>query len=293
MMAGSTSVESMSPSRFALLAVLAHPDDETFGTGGTLALYAQRGVAVHVVCATRGEAGTVAPDMLHGHASIADLRAEELRCAGIHLGLAGVHFLGYRDSGMAGSPDNNHPQALVQAPMDEVARGVLVWMRRLRPQVVVTFDPVGGYHHPDHIHIHRATVQAFQWASDPSVEAEGLPAYQPEKLYFHTFPRGSLRVYLRVMRLLGRSTRVGKNQDIDLVQLANDNYPIHARIDIRPVADRKRLASACHASQQMPIRGFTRFLMRFTDGDETYMRAHPPAPPRLRERDLFEGVGAG
>lgn len=282
----------MNPSKRTLLAVLAHPDDETFGTGGTLALYASRGVEVHVVCATRGEAGEVAPEMLHGHASIADLREEELRCAGIHLGLAGVHFLGYRDSGMAGSPENEHPQALVQAPVEEVARRVAVWIRRLQPQVVITFDPVGGYHHPDHIHIHRATVEAFRSAGDPSFEAEGLPAFVPSKLYFHTFPRRSLRLYLRLMRLLGRGTRVGKNQDIDLLKIVEDDYPIHARIDIRPVAERKRLASACHASQQMPIRGITRLMMRLAEVDETFMRAHPPAPRRLRERDLFEGVKA-
>jgi LmbE family N-acetylglucosaminyl deacetylase len=280
----------MSPAPLTLLAVLAHPDDETFGTGGTLALYASRGVVVHVVCATRGEVGMVTPEMLHGHASVAELREEELRCAGIHLGLAGVHFLGYRDSGMAGSPDNDHPQALVRAPVEEVAGRVLTWIRKLRPQVVITFDPVGGYHHPDHIHIHQATVRAFHLAGDPSVGAGGLPPHSPEKLYFHTFPRASLRLYLRLMQLVGKSTRVGKNRDIDLLELAKDHYPVHARIDIRPVAERKRLASACHASQQMPIRGVARFLMRFADGHETYMRAHPPAPPRLRERDLFEGV---
>lgn len=280
----------MAPVPQTLLAVLAHPDDETFGTGGTLALYASRGVAVHVVCATRGEAGIVEPGMLHGHADIGALREEELRCAGMHLGLAGVHFLGYRDSGMLGSPDNEHPQALVRAPLDEVAAQVVTWIRRLCPQVVITFDPVGGYHHPDHIHIHQATVQAFHAASDPALRAEGLPPFAPAKLYFHTFPRGSLRLLLGVMRLLGRGTKIGKKQDIDLLDLADDHFPIHARIDIRSVAERKRLASACHASQQMPIRGVTRFLMRFADGRETYMRAYPPAPPRLRERDLFEGV---
>jgi LmbE family N-acetylglucosaminyl deacetylase len=273
-----------------LLAVLAHPDDETFGTGGTLALYASRGVAVHVVCATRGEAGVVEAGMLHGHASIGDLREEELRCAGIHLGLAGVHFLGYRDSGMAGSPDNEHPQALVGAPIEDVAARVVTWIRRLRPQVIITFDPVGGYHHPDHIHIQQATVRAFHAASDPNVVSEGLAPHAPAKLYFHTFPRRSMRLALGVMRLLGRSTRVGKNRDIDLLELANDDFPIHARIDVRPVADRKRQATACHASQQMPIRGVSRVLMRFADGRETYMRAFPPAPPRLRERDLFEGI---
>jgi LmbE family N-acetylglucosaminyl deacetylase len=280
----------MNVSSRTLLAVFAHPDDETFGTGGTLALYASRGVAVHVLCATRGEVGTVAPDMLKGYANIAELREAEVRCAGIHLGLAGLHFLGYRDSGMSGSPDNQHPQALVQAPVEDVAAAITVWIRRLRPQVVITFDPVGGYHHPDHIAIHHATVRAFADAANPAVEAEGLPPFRPEKLYYNTFPRRSLRLLLPALRLLGRGTRFGTNRDIDLAEIAREDYPVHARINIRPVVGRKRLATDCHASQRMPIRGFTRFWMWLSEGGETFMRAQPPAPPRLRETDLFEGV---
>ena len=273
-----------------LLAVFAHPDDETFGTGGTLALYASRGVAVHVLCATRGEVGTVPPDMLKGYASVGDLREAELRCAAIHLGLASVNFLGYRDSGMAGSADNNHPQALVRAPVEDVAAKVTSWIRRLQPQVVITFDPVGGYHHPDHIAIHHATVRAFADAADPTVYLENLPPFQPQRLYFSTFPRRALRLLLPVLRLTGRGTRFGTNRDIDLAEIANESFPVHTRINIRPVAERKRLASACHASQQMPIRGFTRFWMWLSEGGETFMRSYPPAPRGLRERDLFGGL---
>ena len=94
-----------------LLAVLAHPDDETFGIGGTLALYASKGVAVHLICTTRGEAGDMPAALLEGFDSIAERREYELRCAADTLGLAGVHMLGYRDSGMAGSSDNLHPEA--------------------------------------------------------------------------------------------------------------------------------------------------------------------------------------
>ncbi|MCX6037158.1 MAG: PIG-L family deacetylase, partial [Chloroflexi bacterium] len=112
-------------SKLTLLAVLAHPDDESFGMGGTLALYASRGVDVHLVCATRGEVGGVAPQLLEGFESIAKLRESELRCAAGVLGLTSVHFLGYRDSGMPGSLDNTHPQALAAQPLDEVAAKVV------------------------------------------------------------------------------------------------------------------------------------------------------------------------
>jgi len=277
-----------------LLAVLAHPDDESFGTGGTLALYASRGVQVHLLCATRGEVGTVAPEILAGHASVGDLRQSELECAAGHLGLAGVHYLGYRDSGMQGSPDNFHPQALAAAPVDMVAASIVPWMRRLRPQVVITFDPIGGYHHPDHIACYNATRLAFEAAGDPRRYPNGATPYQPEKLYYITFHRPWLRQGIRLLRLFGRDPRHwGRNQDIDLVQIAESEFPVHARIDIRPVAERKQRASACHASQLMPRQGrIGRWLMRLSDAEEVYMRAYPVAPPGLRERDLFEGVGS-
>ena len=112
----------------SLLAVFAHPDDETFGTGGTLAHYARAGVSVHLVCATRGEVGE-APRDLKGFASVGDMRADELQYASNILGLESVNFLGYLDSGMPGSPDNRHPQALAAAPTDEVARKIAAYIR--------------------------------------------------------------------------------------------------------------------------------------------------------------------
>jgi len=172
-----------------LLAVLAHPDDETFGMGGTLAMYARRGVDVYLVCATRGEVGDVSPELLKGFNSVAELRESELRCAASLLQLAGVFFLDYRDSGMPGSPDNLHPKALASTPQDEVIAKVVHFIRQLKPQVVLTFDPIGGYRHPDHIAIHQAAVGAFYAAGKADYHPEDLPAYQPQKLYFHTMPK--------------------------------------------------------------------------------------------------------
>ena len=101
-----------------LVFVGAHPDDETFGIGGTLAKYASDGVNVYYICATRGEAGEVStPELMTGYSSVGDLRWTELKCAAQALGLIDVIYLGYRDSGMAGSEDNNHPQALATAPL--------------------------------------------------------------------------------------------------------------------------------------------------------------------------------
>jgi LmbE family N-acetylglucosaminyl deacetylase len=277
-----------------ILAVLAHPDDETFGMGGTLALYAKRGVDVHLVCATRGEVGEVAPHFLENFNSIGELRENELRCAAQHLGLTSVHFLDYRDSGMPGSPDNEHPQALAAAPIDEVASKIAGHIRRLKPQVVLTFDPIGGYRHPDHVAIHKATVQAFHAASDPGQYPDQGSPFQPDKLYYHTFPRGWLSWMVKLMPLFGRDPRrFGQNEDIDLLELVGEDFPVHARINYKEVTEQKAAATACHASQGgMASSGslLVRLAFRVAAGQDSYIRAYPQPDSGPRERDLFAGI---
>ena len=213
-----------------LLVVLAHPDDETFGMAGTLAHYAQKGVAVHLVCATRGEAGTVDPEFLKGYTSIAELREAELRCAAKHLGLSGVYFLGHRDSGMAGSLDNQNPAALMNQPVETVAAQVLAWIDRLHPQVIVTFDPIGANRHPDHMAVHKAAFLAFQQACGLEGQLQRVDP-PPARLYYNVFPKRWLKPLLKLMPLLGADPRrYGRNKDMDLVALMEDgDFPIHTR----------------------------------------------------------------
>jgi N-acetyl-1-D-myo-inositol-2-amino-2-deoxy-alpha-D-glucopyranoside deacetylase len=239
------------PTQPVLLAALAHPDDESFGTGGTLAYYVRRGVKVYLICATHGEVGEVDEQYLQGFKSIAERREHELRCAAEHLGLEDVFFLGYRDSGMPGWPDNHHPLALAAQPVEKVAGEIAHYIRKLQPQIVITFDPIGGYRHPDHIAIHNATVAAFKIAADTTfIDVEGLEPYQAKKLYFHTIPRNFLRFVVRVMRLVGQDPRkVGRNHDIDLASVAEVDFPTNAVIDYRKVADIRDTAAGCHASQ--------------------------------------------
>lgn len=281
--------------RKTLLAVLAHPDDETFGMGGTLALYANQGAEVYLVCATRGEVGEMDERLLRGFNSIGERRETELRCAAEKLGLAGVFFLDYRDSGMPGSADNQHPHALTAQPVDEVAAKVTHYIRLLCPQVVITFDPIGGYRHPDHIAIQRATEKAFYAAGDPEryPDPEGLRAFTPQKLYFHTFPRGLLRVLVRIMPLFGYDPRhFGINKDIDMVSIAEVQFPTHATINYRAVSQKRDEAATCHASQggSSMATGILGRLRTLFAASETFMRAFPPPPEKLKERDLFEGV---
>lgn len=277
-----------------LLAVLAHPDDESFGLGGTLALYAKRGCDTYLVCATRGEAGTVDAEHLHGFADIASLRAAELDCAAGHLGLKDVIYLGYRDSGMPGSDDNKHPDAQINHPIEEVAGRVVKVIRELKPDVVLTFDPIGGYKHPDHIHIHKATALAFEKANDASFHPEAGAPFQPRGLYFQVFPRWFLKAMTRLMPLFGKDpTRWGRNGDINLKELAEVDFPVHVRLDIRPVAKIKREAGACHRSQGGVgmRRGLMGFVSRLFGEYEDYMRAWPPVDGNFKRRnDLFDGI---
>jgi len=285
------------PERPVILVSLAHPDDESFGMGGTLALYARRGALVYLVCATRGEAGIMAEEYLQGYSSVAERREAELRCAAEKLGLAGVFFLDYRDSGMAGSPDNQHPQALVAAPLEEVAGKIVAHIRRLRPHVVITFDPIGGYKHPDHIMMHKATVRAFHQAGDPSAYPElGLEPYQPAKLYYHTMPATMLRLVVRVMPLLGRDpTKFGQNKDINLKEIAETRFPTHAVIDYRTVSVVRDQAASCHASQGAGAMttGLAARVRRWFGSRDTFMRAYPPPRQGEVERDLLEGIDLG
>lgn len=276
-----------------LLAVMAHPDDESFGIGGTLALYARRGVDVFLVCGTRGEAGEMPESMLQGFQSIAEKREAELRCAGGILGIKSIRFLGYRDSGMAGSPDNTHPQALAAQPEAVVAGEIARIIRELQPDVVITFDPIGGYHHPDHIAIHNTTVRAFEMAADDNFILEGLTAFQPKKLYFQTMSRSFLRFAVWMLRVMGRDPRrFGSNGDIDLQAIAEVDFPISARINCREVASVRDAASACHASQGGGGMGggFLGWVRRQFGYTEVFMRAYPSYVDGKIETDLFSEI---
>src|SRR5215208_180771 len=275
-----------------ILAVLAHPDDESFGLGGTLALYASKGYDTYYVCATRGEAGTVDAEYLNGFKDTAELRTAELKRAAKILGLKEVFFLGYRDPGMPGTEENKHPDAQINHSIDEVAGKVVRYIRELKPDVVITFDPIGGYKHPDHIHIHKATVLAFEKANDASFHPEAGAPFKPRALYYQVFPRWFLKWMTRLMPLFGKDpSKWGRNGDINLKELAEVDFPVHVRLDIRSVAEIKRQAGSQHASQggSQIRRGWMGLLMKLVGEREEYMRAYPPVSDRHHKiaNDLF------
>ena len=276
-----------------MLVVVAHPDDETFGMGGTLALYAHLGVKIHLICATRGEVGEVEAEKLERFSSIGELREHELQCAADVLGLRKVHFLGYRDSGMPGSDENKHPDALINAPREDVAKKIAVIIREFKPEVVLTFDPNGGYMHPDHIAAHKATVAAFNLAGDKSFITNQLKPFKPKKLYFHIIPRAFLKLIVRFMPLFGvNPSQFGKNKDIDLTAILREDFPVHAKINYHKYAMVRDKASACHASQGGDRKSgyIVAWIIRLFSSVETYMRGYPHMEDKKIEKDLFSGV---
>jgi N-acetyl-1-D-myo-inositol-2-amino-2-deoxy-alpha-D-glucopyranoside deacetylase len=276
----------------------AHPDDESFGLGSTLAQYAAAGIRTYCVCSTGGEAGTVDGGLLEGYETVKQLRMEEMACAAKALGLAGVFYLGYRDSGMPGSADNKHPDSLAMAPLEEVAGRIVKIIRELRPDVVVTHDEGGGYGHPDHVATNNAVVMAFRAAADPERYPEAGPAFSPSKLYFPVHPRRFMKLFIRLMPLLGQDPHhFGRNRDIDITRMIGVEYPVHAviRLTKEAVAARNR-ALACHASQTVTVLRrpwlfrTVEMFERLRGPRDYFMRVYPPPDGKRKEKDLFQGL---
>lgn len=269
------------------MAVHAHPDDEVFSTGGILARYAAAGDRVVVVYATRGEAGEMHdPDRTPEEAlpRLGEIREEEVRRAADILGITDVYFLGYRDSGMEGTEDNNHPAAFMNAPLDEATDRLLAIMRETAPQVVVTYNEAGGYGHPDHVMTNRVAVAAFE-------RAQGQP-WAPQKLYYAAASREGFRRYVEGMQRFGLRIPWLKD-DFNFDEYGMPEAEITARINIAPYAPLKKAALAAHRTQ---IPGDFFYLaipdaaLSEAAGVEYFQRIQPPPQPGEHEEDLFEGT---
>jgi LmbE family N-acetylglucosaminyl deacetylase len=282
---------------FTLMAVFAHPDDESFGIGGTLAYYgADPDVRLVLVCATRGEAGEISDPGLATPEHLGQVREQELRCACQRLGVDALYFLDYRDSGMAGSQENQHPRALNMADPEEVVGKIVVHIRREKPQVVVTFDETGGYGHPDHVAIHHRTRVAFEAAGDLSKYPEqitaGLEPHQAQKLYYTAIPRRFFRAAVDKMTELG----------IEIPQryLERLNGPFGlpdeactTDIYVQDYWNVKQAAVQCHATQLNPDSIFSSLppeVMRELQSWECFQLAESYVESDENSHDLLAGL---
>jgi N-acetyl-1-D-myo-inositol-2-amino-2-deoxy-alpha-D-glucopyranoside deacetylase len=274
-----------------LLAVFAHPDDEAFGTGGTLARYAADGARVVLVCATRGEVGEIADESLATPETLGQVREDELRCAAHTLGIAEVVFLGYRDSGMAGTPENGDPRAFVNIPANEVMPKLVGIIRRVQPDVVVTFEPNGGYGHPDHIAVHHHTLAAFHAAADPARYPKQGAAWLVSRLFYTAIPCSFFLDLRDRLDALGEDT-----SQFERFEEAGAGWPddqIDVTLDVVDRIEAKWTALNCHRTQFGPDNLFRRLpenvLKQFL-GHEHFALAWPRLESGLQLADLFAGM---
>lgn len=286
--------------RRVLLAVHAHPDDECIGTGGVLARYSAQGARTVLVTCTGGEVGEISDPALASPENLGEVRARELAEAARLLGISRVAQLGYRDSGMAGTPDNEHPQSFNKADLDEAVGRVVRVIREERPQVVVTYDENGGYGHPDHIMAHRVAVGAFHAAGDLARYPEAGPPWQPAKLYYVVFPR---RRFERAFEEAGlewpwRRERAEQAAEERLPEGAVPDDPeasATAAVDVSAFVEVKLAALRAHRTQVGPDSFFLKLppeLMRRVWSHEFFrlVGGTPGAPPGQQESDLFAGL---
>jgi len=279
-----------------LLAVHAHPDDEVIGTGGTLARYAAEGVRTALVCATLGEEGEVVDpsmDQEETKRRLAEIREGELRGACRVLGVQELRILGYRDSGMAGTPANQHPEAFCQADLNEATGRLVQIIRELHPQVMITYDENGGYRHPDHIMTHRVAVAAFHAAGDPlRYPEQGLEPWQPSKLYQIATPRSRFEKMREYYRQTGQPDPYDR-PDRPIRRLGIPDALITATIDARQYLQQKRDALACHRTQISTESMFFKIPEDLASeglGREHFILIRTLVSLTLPEDDLFAGL---
>jgi LmbE family N-acetylglucosaminyl deacetylase len=218
----------------------AHPDDEAIATGGVMAQAAEAGHRVVLVVATRGEVGEVAPGFLAPGEELWERRVAEVAAAAEILGVARVEYLGYRDSGMMGTPTNDDPASFWRADVDDAAAKLAALLIDEDAAVLTVYDDNGGYGHPDHIQVHRVGVRAGELAATPRV-------------YEATMDQDAIRDRLRET-LLSRPNP----QMVEMAEgMLADGGPhmgvpaakITTRVDVSAFIDRKRRALAAHVSQ--------------------------------------------
>ena len=276
--------------QLTLLIVHAHPDDESISTGGILAKYSADGVRTVLTYCTRGEAGDILnPDFVPPQPgmSITDIRAKELEMALNVLDVKSAKFLGYRDSGMAGTPENNHPHAFARADKQEATARLVEIIRRFRPQVIVTYNEKGTYLHPDHIMANRVTRLAFEASGDQDYHANGgLEPWQPSRLYYTAIPLDRIR---RLHKLIAEQD---EDPGFDPEVLGTAEEKISAVIDVRKFLTRKLDALNCHQSQMNPNGIFRRMPAKMKEealGYEHFECVNGCTPTNGKINDLFEG----
>lgn len=271
-----------------ILWILAHPDDESFGSAGTMAWAHDRGLRTAYVCATRGEAGGIRESHLATPDTLGAVREQELRTALSFVGLSELRLLGFRDSGMEDTEDNDDPQALVQQPPESILTHLIGHIRDLRPATVITFGPEGIYGHPDHVMIGKVAARAVELAADANWLPELHDAWQTAALYFTAAPRERLRALAELP-----DSPFGAISERSLSNLGTPSAEITHWLDISPWIELKRQALTAHRTQIDADEMFgddtddsTPDRLRFAT--EQYQRRPLPWDPEMSAEDALD-----
>jgi N-acetyl-1-D-myo-inositol-2-amino-2-deoxy-alpha-D-glucopyranoside deacetylase len=277
-----------------ILLVHAHPDDETINNGATMAMYAAQGAAVTLITCTRGEEGEVlVPDLAHIAAAHNDElgahREIELADAMKALGIDDFRFLGapeiaYRDSGMMGTPPNDRPEVFWQADVDQASKYLVEIIEEIKPHVLITYDEIGGYGHPDHIQAHRVAMAAASQAT-----------WKIPKIYWNTMPKSVIADGIEKMKALG-SDFFGA-ESVDDLPFAKDDESVTTLIDGNEYVQAKMDAMAAHRTQialDGPFFALSNNIGLQVWGHEYYTLVHGQAQGPFdqagRETDLLSGI---
>jgi N-acetyl-1-D-myo-inositol-2-amino-2-deoxy-alpha-D-glucopyranoside deacetylase len=275
---------------YRILLVHAHPDDETINNGATMALYASLGASVTLVTCTRGEEGEVlVPGLIHLSSTQEDLlghhREVELANAMKALGIKDYRFLGhYRDSGMMGTEPNNRPDVFWQADLDTAAKQLVAIIEEVKPHILITYDEIGGYGHPDHIQAHRVAMRASE-----------LSEWQIQKIYWNTMPKSVIAQGIEKMKEIG-SDFFGA-ESVDDLPFAKDDSLVTSLIDGTEFVAAKMEAMKAHETQislDGPFFALSNNLGLQVWGHEYYtlIKGQKSAPfdTQGRESDLTSGI---
>lgn len=232
-----------------LMCVHPHPDDESIACGGVLARAAAEGVRTVVVTCTDGEEGENLAGIDLGDVPLVEHRRRELDAAVGILGVSVHHRLGYRDSGMAGTPANEHPDCFHRADLEQAATRLAAIVRAERPDAVVSDDEHGTYGHPDHIKAHHVTVRAVALAADPGADVPGEPWSVPRR-YVHTLSRSRLVAAHTGLRAAGLASPFG--DEVEPERFGADDAIVTTRVDVAAHVATKMAAMRAHASQIGP-----------------------------------------
>jgi LmbE family N-acetylglucosaminyl deacetylase len=274
-----------------IAAIFAHPDDEGL-IAGSLAHYARGGAQVTLICTTKGEAGEISDDSLASPENLGSVRERELRCACDVIGIADLHLLGYCDSGMDGTPENQKSTAFIQADPEEVRFKLVKLIRDVRPHVVITFDPTGWYGHPDHIAAGRYATESYYLASDPdALPAAGL-AWKPGRLYHAVFDRSEFAKLGEYVRSQGWDS-----SDFDSIR-SDEPDPLMEQIthifDASPYTEIKQKSFDCHKTQfgeDHVIKKLPEEIWRSVNAREYFIQVDPPVSGAISSSgDLLDGI---